>query len=941
MYDVCVALKQVNVMKELLKEIFDDVFPADDFMVLSQAVSEQLNRRLGKTHDSRAKVWLSESMEEMGELSIPLVTLVKRSWTDESFIEKINIVLEPYKDTLAKATKALKLSAKSPFDISMLDDVKAEFRYRDEDLDDIILNNENFNDSLHAIRKALAEGDEFELERAVRALEKDILSQIAAAEELANQITDPYLRAQLLAKVKAAKKQLADLVGQLAQEIPLAMATGDHSKVNALLNEMQDLYNMVSTDLAQNEVMKAGLSIDALLTEIPPAVDLGDALEARALNKDVAKEIVRQGVMARLLADNIDDDEYRKQRILGHIGDMEALQIDLEKATNDSLSSVPKARARLDEVIADLRTHNNDLMLATAMSTPEELLAIGQVIERALKDLNDIGSRGLSSPAEVAAMTDALLRMAKNAKKQQDLARVWASQITDDPDHKKLIESTASSLGKEAARLGSATKALLAGPKDGAAWKDNLENLLTNTGKTSKANKALVGLAFESPDEQLEILQGKIAYDARQLREAVKGKKLPQTAEAVANMKRDVNDLNFLASVMSGDIEDAAIRDSLAKVSANLESLLTNLAPESKKAITDYKANMPALSGTLEKIQDEVASVIKFASSGSPEDQMKKNADAMSKVAKRAQHDGEKGNSAKVLQKVKDEEKKIKKQEHLAKVVASRVEALLPDLAIKIVAETNKLGPLMQDYKLVLSSAAKTPDDKAEVKKMKKAGEKFRAQSALVGDLALQIKASKETAEEEAAEKARQEAEKERLAAIEAEKERIRRQKEMELKAKVPEGPKMTEIVEAVQEMTVVTDKYEVDSSAAGSLLELANRLALAFQQLASLAKTGTKKEMILKASEIAGIIKNIMKHIDEATDGCRDPHLNNELRDMGHVTQNYATQLKIICGVKGNLILEDDPDAGASLVTCAKGLCRGVGEVVKLSQIAKLKAKK
>lgn len=93
----------------------------------------------------------------------------------------------------------------------------------------------DFNDSLKAIRKALAEGDEFELERAVRALEKDILAQvrtlpsnlftvssssslcpyspkIAAAEELANQITDPHLRAQMLQKVKAAKKQLADLV---------------------------------------------------------------------------------------------------------------------------------------------------------------------------------------------------------------------------------------------------------------------------------------------------------------------------------------------------------------------------------------------------------------------------------------------------------------------------------------------------------------------------------------------------------------------------------------------------------------------------------------------------------------------------------------------------------------------------------------------------------
>lgn len=63
-------------------------------------------------------------------------------------------------------------------------------------------------------------------------------------------------------------------------------------------------------------------------------------------------------------------------------------------------------------------------------------------------------------------------------------------------------------------------------------------------------------------------------------------------------------------------------------------------------------------------------------------------------------------------------------------------------------------------------------------------------------------------------------------------------------------------------------------------------------------------------------------------------------MRDDGHVTLNFSTQLKIICGVKANLILEDDPDAANSLVTCSRGLCKTVGEIVKLSQIAKLKPK-
>lgn len=132
--------------------------------------------------------------------------------------------------------------------------------------------------------------------------------------------------------------------------------------------------------------------------------------------------------MATSIADSFDD-EYRKQRILGHVTDMAgtsksflfhlsltlaALQTDLAKATEDSLTNVPKARAYLDEVIADLRRHNNDLLVATALSTQEELLEIGAVIDRALRDMKDLTDNGLHNQSEDAALKAALLRMAQN-----------------------------------------------------------------------------------------------------------------------------------------------------------------------------------------------------------------------------------------------------------------------------------------------------------------------------------------------------------------------------------------------------------------------------------------------------------------------------------------------------------------------------------------------
>ena len=50
----------------------------------------------------------------------------------------VQIVLQAYLQVIEKTIKALKLSAKSPFDLSMLDN-SIDVGFRDEDLDDIVV----------------------------------------------------------------------------------------------------------------------------------------------------------------------------------------------------------------------------------------------------------------------------------------------------------------------------------------------------------------------------------------------------------------------------------------------------------------------------------------------------------------------------------------------------------------------------------------------------------------------------------------------------------------------------------------------------------------------------------------------------------------------------------------------------------------------------------
>jgi len=145
--------------------------------------------------------------------------------------------------------------------------------------------------------------------------------------------------------------------------------------------------------------------------------------------------------------------------------------------------------------------------------------------------------------------------------------------------------------------------------------------------------------------------------------------------------------------------------------------------------------------------------------------------------------------------------------------------------------------------------------------------------------------------------------------------------------------------IDAQQLVTLISEtKLLEDTTPVGSLVGLANKLARLMQELATLSKNGTKNQIITTARQVASMVDEISKFITEVTKNCRDPILNREMVDMGHVAKNYAVQLKIICGVKAGLLLEEDKDTAQSLIICAKGLCKAVGDVVNRAQIAKLK---
>lgn len=137
---------QVTLAIQLLRTIDSTTFAVDDYALLLQAVGVQLDIRKEEAHESRTRQILSEAKAELEQLSTPFVSIVKRSWTvykllsvtltlqDPGFKSKIPIILGPLNESLDKAAKGIKLSAKSPFDLSMLDSDMSNFNFKDDEL---------------------------------------------------------------------------------------------------------------------------------------------------------------------------------------------------------------------------------------------------------------------------------------------------------------------------------------------------------------------------------------------------------------------------------------------------------------------------------------------------------------------------------------------------------------------------------------------------------------------------------------------------------------------------------------------------------------------------------------------------------------------------------------------------------------------------------------
>lgn len=561
----------------------------------------------------------------------------------------------------------------------------------------------------------------------------------------------------------------------------------------------------------------------------------------------------------------------------------------------------------------------NNLVSASLMTSPQEMVDNATQIEKALTEVEVNSHSVKKNPAAVTASVGTVV---SKVKPQLELALAYAEK--QDAETKRAVTEAADALKQSTANLVTVAKAVVAdaaNPKsDQAALQKRLQEAID---RARKANLGLVESATDAADEEIRALVGKMRGDVAKMRDAAGKGDVSTAAAGMAETKDNTKRLAILARISADGMEDMDLKNALLKLSGDLSGgLMDLLIPAMKAALADpsnakKQADLNSLFDRLLSLADEVE---KRSGEASPEDKMSQNAKRMNKVADRESGQVVSGNSSEAAASLKELRSMLLRHRQLGNAVVDRC-THDPSIANELMESISELEELYKGVIVATKSdgAKSTPSQRTETPK---AVDAFKKQSLKTGDLALGVRVARKEAERRAAE----EAERKRKEALAAEEDLTGKDEVFKAGHRVAQAVRSIEL-------------DEKDLSPPAMLARAAKKLADAMKQLSELSKTGSTSEIIMLAREIANFVTEIVKWSSKCAEECSDPLMAAELRDSAAVAKNFSIQLKIICAVKAGTSA-DDPTTKKSLVICAQGLSKNVVNTVHVSQVAKLKKK-
>jgi hypothetical protein len=918
LYEVTVVLKQIQAVRQMLQTRDDPKFAVSEFTLMSNFLSKLLTSRTKRCHDGAVRAQLDESGLEIARASIPMME-VQQEFLDNPKATMLKDRREMYVVTLTfglkKAHDAVRASAKSPFDLSMLD------RNGDMDFDEdfVALSNANWEGGLDALQSAIKNGDEAEMESALRALKKDILSQLDAAEEAARGIEDPNLRDRMLDALARLRKQLENMMDKLASDARQALKNRDPEAIRAALDELRLLRARILDGLAKDNLLQHVVNIDSLMRSLVDAAKAGDAKESNAIVNDIGNEVNDIDDLISTLAANVTDDASRRKRLEDGLANLKKHLAALGQLTTQTLADPTNNDLwkRLQDLMDRIRGVTNDLVNASLQTTPQELLGLGANLDEALKRLLDAAKNAQQNPDAVSVQAANVIAKLKPAL---DLATCFAEFA--DPHTAAAITKGVEGAKKEAAQMVAASKDVVAATKskDKKGYDDAFGRLRDAIDRLRKCNGQILDAAIADSEAEMKSLSEQMESAKNRIAAALKKGDVKGAIAALSDFQEAGRKKVLLARILAEETDDEELRRQLLAIAAQLEDELgMDLLASIKASLKDPKSEA-AYQAALAKLNKALASsarINELAVSASPEEKYAANGKVMVRTAelvKLGVNDGNFGEAAAMLKNLREQ---LAKHRQLANQIGEAC-AHDPSVAERLNAQMDKLEEVYKQIVVATKAATTDPSKKAVVAALVTEFQKVAAQSA---EEAKKAKASA------AAEKKRQEEE-----AIAAAKRRKLEEEELAGKNDIYRAAHKVELaVDAADDMPK-------DGSPASMLVFTAAKIAKAMKKLSELSESTDKAGTINQAREIATLTADIVKYANLAGAECSDPKLARELKDAAGVAKNFSIQLKIVCAVKASS--GDDATAQKSLVTCAQGLCKNVVECVDVSRVARLKKK-
>lgn len=918
LYEVTVILKQIQAVRQMLATRDNRNFSVSEFTLMSNYLSKILQERMKRCYDGNVKIMLEESAIDIGRASIPMLEVLQQfldNPTQLNYKDRREMYAQSLTYALKKAHEATKLSAKSPFDLSMLE--RAQGMDFDEDF--VALSNANWDGGLDALQKAIKNGDEAELESALRALRKDILSQLDAAEEQANNIADPNLRDRLLDALARLRKQLDDMMDKLRSDAMKALKDRDPEAIKGALEQLRLLRAKALDGLAKDNLLQHAVNIDSLMRSLMDAAKAGDAKESKAIVGDIGDEIGHLDDLISTLASNVNDDASRRKRLEDGMVNMKKHLAALGYVTSQVLADPNNDDLwkKLQDLMDRIRGVTNDLVNASLQTTPQELLSLAAAFDDALNKLLEAAKDARNNPEGV---TIAAVNAIAKLKPGLDLAAKYAESA--DPHTRAKIEEGIELARIEAAKLAAAAKEMTAAAKnkdwsalDGAF--DKLRDALNNL---RKLNGGIVNAIIADPEAEMNDLTEQMKAATSRLEKAIRDGDIKGAITALGDFQDAARKKIVLARILAADTDDEELRRRLIELSEQLErDLGMDLLGSVKQALRnpkDEEARKAALA-KFNKALETSRTLDKLSSAASPEEKFTANGKLLVRTAELVKLGVNDGNFADAAGFLKSLREQLARHRQLANQIGDAC-AHDPSIKKRLNEHVDRLDDIYKQIVVATKAATSDPSKKAEVARLVAEFQKVAAQSAD------EARRAKESA---AAEKKRQEEEA-------AEAARRRKQEEEDLAGK-------NEIYRAAHKVTQAVnaaDDLPQDGSPASMLVITAAKVAAAMKILSELSETDDKAANINKAREIAALTNDIHKYANLAASECSDPKLAQELRDSANVAKNFGIQLKIVCAVKASS--GDDATAQRSLITCAQGLCKNVVGCVDVARVAKLKKK-